>query len=141
MQTHYLEHANVTVRDMDRAIRFLMTALPDWRVRGGGEMDWQGKRIRWHHVGNETSYLALQGGGEGPHPDAYSHSLGAKHLGFVVPDLDAVVRRLAEAGFPADHYAAEHAYRRRVYFCPDDLLQIEFIQYLTDDPALRNAYG
>lgn len=141
MSTGYLEHANVTVQDMDRAITFLMTALPDWRVRGGGEMDWYGKRIRWHHVGNDDSYLALQGGGEGAPPPSGGHHLGAKHLGFVVPDLDALVSRLAQAGFAADHYGPEHPYRRRVYFCPDDLLQIEFIQYLSEDPALRNAYG
>lgn len=136
-----LEHANVTVENIDRALTFLMTALPSWRVRGGGTMDWFGKTIRWVHVGTDEHYLALQGGGEGDKPDWKTHRLGVKHLGFVVADLDAVVHRLAEAGFPVDHYGPEHPHRRRVYFSPDDLVQAEFIQYLSDVPSERHSYA
>ena len=60
-----LEHINITVRDVDRSTRFLLAALPDWRVRGEGRMDWFGKPITWRHVGGDGFYVALQGGGEG----------------------------------------------------------------------------
>lgn len=139
--TDRLEHANVTVQDIDRATRFLTTALPSWRIRGGGTMDWFGKTIRWQHVGTDDSYLALQGGGEGALPDWQTHRLGVKHLGFVVTDLDAVVRLLTEAGFPVDHGVPDHPHRRRVYFSPDDLVQAEFIEYRSEVPAQRNSYS
>ncbi len=32
-----LEHANLTVRDIDGMIRFLQTAFPEFRVRGEGK--------------------------------------------------------------------------------------------------------
>jgi hypothetical protein len=31
-----LEHANISVRDIDGMIRFLQTAFPEFRVRGEG---------------------------------------------------------------------------------------------------------
>jgi len=31
-----LEHANLTVRDIEEMIRFLQTAFPEFRVRGEG---------------------------------------------------------------------------------------------------------
>ena len=95
-------------------------------------MDWFGKTIRWQHVGWTTATWPCKGGGEGARPDWQTHRLGVKHLGFVVSDLDAVVRRLTEAGFPVDHGVPDHPHRRRVYFSPDDLVQAEFIQYLSE---------
>lgn len=75
-----LEHVNLTVRDIDRTVRFLQTALPDWRVRGEGTMDWFGTPIRWLHIGTDDHYLALQCGSEGEDLDWRSHHVGAKHL-------------------------------------------------------------
>ena len=46
-----LDHANLTVRDLGEAVRFLRAAFPDFRVRGGGP-DWTGSR--WVHVGNDV---------------------------------------------------------------------------------------
>lgn len=139
--TAYLEHANLTVRDLDASTRFLLTALPDWQVRGGGAMDWFGKPIHWRHVGSAQHYLALQDGADSAPPAWQSHAGGMKHLGLVVPDLDAVVQRLAAAGHAIDHPGGTHPHRRSVYYTPDDLVQIEFVQYLSDDPAERNAYA
>ena len=34
----FVEHVNATVQDIDRAARFITTALPEWRVRGGGTL-------------------------------------------------------------------------------------------------------
>jgi catechol 2,3-dioxygenase-like lactoylglutathione lyase family enzyme len=136
----YLEHANLTVRDLDAATRFLLTALPDWRVRGEGTMDWFGRSMRWRHVGNDLHYLALQDGATCPPVNWQGHAGGVKHLGLVVADLDAVVQRLAAAGHAIDHPGGRHPHRRSVYYTPDDLVQLEFVQYLSDRPAERNAY-
>lgn len=136
-----LEHVNITVTDLDRALRFLTTALPAWRVRGGGEMDWFGKPIRWVHVGSDDVYVALQGGGQGPGPHWQGHGTGVKHLGLVVQQLDATVARLQQAGFAIDHWGGETAHRRSVYFMVGTDFQIELVHYLSAEPALRNAYA
>jgi hypothetical protein len=141
MRCAYLEHANITVRQIAPAVDFLLAALPGWRVRGEGRMDWYGKSIRWLHVGDDSHYLALQDGGEGEAPAWQGHALGVKHLGIVVPDLDALVARLRAAGHAMDHDGGAHPHRRRAYYAPDALLQIEFIEYLSALPAERNAYA
>jgi catechol 2,3-dioxygenase-like lactoylglutathione lyase family enzyme len=137
----YVEHINATVQDIDRAVRFFTTALPEWRVRGGGTLDWYGKTIRWLHIGDDAHYIALQGGGEGAGPDWQSHGTAIKHVGIVVPSAGTVVERLRAAGFDVDHWGAEHAHRRRVYFMLGDDFQVEFVEYKTQDTALRNAYA
>ena len=49
----FLEHLNITSTDVDETIRFLLTAMPEFSIRGegGGE-----KAQRWVHVGTEDSY-------------------------------------------------------------------------------------
>ena len=140
MPHDYLEHANITVTRLAPAVQFLLTALPTWRVRGQGEMDWFGTPIQWLHLGTDTHYIALQTGGNGPPLHWQSLATGAKHLGIVVADLDAVMQRLQAIGHTLDHSGGADAHRRSAYYCPDDLLQIEFVQYLSDQPCQRNAY-
>jgi catechol 2,3-dioxygenase-like lactoylglutathione lyase family enzyme len=137
----FVEHVNATVQDIDRALRFITTALPEWRVRGGGTMDWYGKTIRWAHVGSDEHYIALQSGGDGPGPDWQSHRTAIKHVGIVVPSVHDVVDRLRAAGFELDHWGGESAHRNSVYVMLGDDFQIEFVEYRTRDAALRNAYA
>ena len=141
MPTEYLEHANITVARLAPALQFLLTALPSWRLRGQGEMDWFGTPIQWLHVGSDSHYIALQSGGDGSPLHWQSLATGAKHVGIVVSDLDAVIARLQAAGHTMDHPGGTHPHRRSAYYCPDDLLQIEFVQYLSASPAERNAYA
>ena len=51
-----LEHANLTVRDIDGMIRFLQTAFPEFRLRGEGK---NRDGSRWVHVGTDQTYIAL----------------------------------------------------------------------------------
>ena len=141
MSTATLEHVNLTVNDLTLSLHFVQTALPAWRVRGQGRMDWFGKPIRWLHVGTDETYLALQSGGEGAALDWQSHRTGVKHVGLVVSDLDAVVGRLTEAGFALDHLGGASAYRRSAYFVEAGSVQFEFLEYLSEDPAMRNHYA
>jgi catechol 2,3-dioxygenase-like lactoylglutathione lyase family enzyme len=141
MSTATLEHVNLTVNDLERSLRFVQTALPDWRVRGRGHMDWFGKPIQWLHVGSDEAYLALQSGGESQALDWQSHQTGVKHVGLVVRDLDATVGRLTEAGFALDHWGGTSAYRRSAYFVEPSSVQFEFVEYLSEDRALRNHYA
>jgi catechol 2,3-dioxygenase-like lactoylglutathione lyase family enzyme len=140
MQPTRLEHVNITVRNIERSTRFLLAALPGWRVRGEGRMDWFGTSIAWRHVGDDDFYVALQDGGQGEVMDWQSLRLGPKHLGLVVPSVDAAVARLQAAGYPLDHWGGSTPARRSVYVVDPDSVQFEFVEYLSDDVAARNAY-
>jgi catechol 2,3-dioxygenase-like lactoylglutathione lyase family enzyme len=142
-----VEHANLTVRDVDEAIRFLRTALPEFRVRGEGKnftMTAEGETWarRWAHVGDDHTYVALA---EAP-PSApgLEHSyarVGINHVGFAVASAERVAARLREAGYREGFLAEPHPHRRRVYFHDADDIEWEFVEYFSDDPAERNDYA
>lgn len=140
MNSAYVEHVNITVKSLDLTLSFILTALPDWRVRGQGTMEWFGQPVRWLHVGTDATYLALMSGGEGNGLDWRGHEVGMKHVGIVVADVDALVTRLAAAGYALDHWGGAHPHRRSVYFIERDNLQFEFIQYQSNTAAERNDY-
>jgi hypothetical protein len=58
-----LEHANLTVRDINGMIGFLQTAFPEFRVRGEGKSR---DGSRWVHVGTDETYIALSPAKEEP---------------------------------------------------------------------------
>ena len=132
-----LEHANISVRDMDEAVKFLTTALPHFRIR------WRDKsgKDEWLHIGTDETYIALSNA-----PDAEKgkrqayRDLGVNHIGVVVDDIDGTLERLRAAGYRDSSTPEESECRRRYYFLDDDDLQWEFIQYLTDDPEKKNSY-
>lgn len=133
----YLEHANLTVPSIEAATRFLQTAFPEFRIRGGGDR----ATGRWQHLGTETTYLALQQQND-PQPDPrtpYVHD-GVHHLGFVVDDVTALAERLLQAGYRENALSEQHPARIRRYFYDSTGMEWEFVQYLSDDPAERNAY-
>ena len=134
------EHANLVVADMAATLDFLLTAFPDWRVRGRGEMEWHGKPRRWLHVGDDDTYVTLNDNGEGENRDLTGHSLGLAHLGFVVDDLDGVIDRLEAKGHRIAIEGTEHPFRKNVYFLDPAGFEFEFVQYLSDVPADRNLY-
>ena len=140
MANEYVEHANAMVKNIDQAAFFLITAMQSWRVRGRGRMDWFGKPIEWLHVGTESSYIALQSGGEGSGQDWKGYEVGVRHIGLVVPSLDAVIARLSQEGFSVDHMGPGHRHRKSAYFIQAENLQFEFVEYLSEFPSERNEY-
>jgi catechol 2,3-dioxygenase-like lactoylglutathione lyase family enzyme len=134
-----LEHANLAVRDVEAAIRFLTTAFPEFRIRREGKT-WQG--WRWVHLGTDEIYFALN---EAPEAAAeqwvpYAGKPGVNHLGFEVDDAGALRTRLAAAGYEDSTVPNDHPHRRRVYFHDAEGNDWEFVEYLSDDPAERNDY-
>ncbi len=83
-----LEHANLTVRDIDGMIRFLQTAFPEFRVRGEGKNRDGG---RWVHVGTDQTYIALSPAKREPeqHWMPYQGAPGVNHLAYEVDDVEA----------------------------------------------------
>ncbi len=132
-----LEHANLSVTDVEATTRFIMTALPDLQVRGEG-LDHLGRP--WRHVGNHDFYLALQGvDGHGDRVP-YGDTVGLNHLGWEVDDVEASEYRMRAAGFEPNMHADAHPARRRTYFYDPDGNDWEFVEYLTGDLAARHAY-
>ena len=134
-----LDHANLTVRDIDETIRFLRTALPDVRIRAEGK-SWNGER--WVHVGTDDMYLALkQATAEAEPWVPYAGKPGTNHLGFEVDDARALRERMRAAGYVDTTVPNRHPFRRRVYFHDREGNDWEFVQYLSDDPKERNDYS
>ena len=133
-----MEHANLHVRDFDAAVRFLKTAFPDFEVRSESAKD----GLRWMHIGTNDTYIALnettQSRDENQKP--YNGKPGVNHLGYEVDDVEALRGRLTAAGFKDSTYPNSHPHRKRVYFYDADGNDWEFVQYFTDDVALRNDY-
>lgn len=132
-----LEHANLSVTDIDATTRFLSAAFPGFTIRGEGH-DSAGRP--WRHVGDANCYLALQAVPEATRRRPYGNDTGLNHLGWEVTDLEALERRLRTAGFEPNMHADPHPARRRTYFYDPDGNDWEFVQYLSDDPAERNRY-
>ena len=137
----YLEHANITVIDVDEAIRFLQTAMPDWKVRADVSSEESDCR-RWVHLGTDTTYLAIEDRGatqKGPH-EPYVNP-GVNHLGFVVKDVDAISKRLTDAGYSKGISSPDNPHRRRIYFFDNEGNEYEFVEYLTSEIASHNNYS
>lgn len=135
-----LDHANLVVRDLEGALRFLRAAFPDFRIRGEGTMQRGG---RWVHVGNDLTYLALSEATAAPERPRtpYTGEWGLDHLGFEVDDVEGVRARLRAAGYRESTVPNAHPHRRRVYFRDAEGSDWEFVQYLSDDPKERHDYG
>lgn len=132
-----LEHANITVRNLERAASFITTALPEFRIRGGDKSG----RESWLHVGTDDSYISLTHS-----PDALTGKrkpyadLGVNHIGVVVEDVESVIARLLSAGYRQSSGTEVTPWRKRYYFLDDDDLEWEFIEYMSDDPEKKNHY-
>jgi catechol 2,3-dioxygenase-like lactoylglutathione lyase family enzyme len=133
-----LEHANVTVGDVDAAIDFLLTAIPEFRVRGRG-VGPEGKR--WVHVGSDTSYIAINEADSEEELPSAAQWRGVNHLGFVVDDAEAVKRRLVAKGYREGYISELHPHRKRIYLHDRDDNEWEFVEYLSQDIAERNDYS
>ena len=134
-----IEHANLAVRDVDAMVRFVTTAFPEFRVRREGK-SWQG--ARWLHIGTDDTYLALNEAREEPAEAwvPYGGKPGLNHLGYEVDDVDALRERLRAAGYRDSTVPNAHPHRKRVYFYDVEGNDWEFVEYFSDDPALRNDY-
>jgi len=137
----YLEHANITVPDIDAAISFLMVIDPTFKVRHDETPEGS---YRWVHIGTEQHYIAL----EEPHLEATTPesaspayiNYGVNHLAWVDDDIDAVIKRLEERGYKKSIPVKPEPYRKRAYYYDSAGFEWEFVNYLSDKPEERNLY-
>ncbi|MDN3617599.1 MAG: VOC family protein [Vibrio gallaecicus] len=136
-----LEHVNLVVKDIPEMLKFYQAVFPHWYVRDEGHGEWSGKPRNWLHFGDEYQYLAISDHGEGENRDLSGHQVGLAHFAYVTHDLDGVIARLTEAGFEIYQNGTDSSYRKNIYFLDPAGFEVEFVEYLTDDPKLRNSDG
>lgn len=134
----FLEHINLVVSDIPRALTFYKAAFPHWRVRVEGEGAWHNKQRRWIHFGDNYQYLAFGDNGIGNNRDLAGHDSGLAHFAFACSNLDSLIERLGEAGFSINKPGTDDPWRRNVYFMDPDGNEVEFVEYLSDLPEQRN---
>jgi len=134
----HLEHVNLVVDDIPAALKFYQAAFPHWKVRTSGDGEWFGKPRKWLHFGDDYQYLTFNDHGEGGNRDLDGHQIGLAHFAFVTDDIDAVIKRLEDAGYEKAKDGAEEPWRKNVYFIDPAGFEVEFVQYLSDLPEQRN---
>ncbi|MBL1416681.1 MAG: VOC family protein [Moritella sp.] len=136
----HLEHVNLIVRDIEETLTFYRAAFPHWSVRGGDKGEWSGKPRNWVHFGDDYQYLAFGDNGVGENRDLAGHQVGLAHFAYVTDDIAGVIQRLTDAGFSIAKDGMDDEYRQNIYFLDPNGYEVEFVQYNTDIPTLRNRY-
>lgn len=132
----YLEHANITVNDLQEAIKFFQTAFPHFKIRGGGN-----DLREWVHLGDDTTYVAINQATQSDLKVEKNYDkIGINHLGFVVDDVEKIADNLLKNGYLRDYPKQIEQFRIRDYFADADGNQFEFVQYLSDVVTEKNSY-
>jgi catechol 2,3-dioxygenase-like lactoylglutathione lyase family enzyme len=134
-----LEHANLSVRDIEGVIRFLKTAFPEFAIRGEGKSR---DGSRWVHLGTNDTYIALSPAKVESARQwvPYRGEPGVNHLAYEVDDVESLRARLKAAGYRESTPANAHPHRKRVYFYDPEGNDWEFVQYFSQNVAERNDY-
>lgn len=133
----YLEHANITVNDLQEAIKFFQTAFPHFRIRGGGN-----DTREWVHLGDDSTYIAINQAKVSDLKVEKSYDkMGINHIGFVVPNVEVIANNLLNNGYQRDYPKQSEQFRIRDYFADADGNQYEFVQYLSEVPEEKNRYS
>ena len=136
MDTFYLEHANITVNNLEQAVTFFSTAFPHFKERGGGESNGR----KWIHFGDATTYIALNTSNQEKSIAKNYSSSGINHLGFVVQNVEQIAKRLLDAGYKRSFPKQVEKFRIRDYFFDGDGNEFEFVEYLSENESERNYY-
>ncbi|MEM9075816.1 MAG: VOC family protein [Bacteroidota bacterium] len=135
-QQIYLEHANITVNNLQEAISFFQTAFPHFKIRGAGN----GLR-EWVHLGDDRTYIAIN---QAIHADKKVvkdyDGAGINHIGFVVPNVGEIAENLLKSKYKRSYPKQVEQFRIRDYFLDADGNEYEFVQYLSEVQEERNSY-
>lgn len=135
-----IEHLNITVPDIDEAIKFIQIVAPDFKVRKDVKSP---TSYRWAHIGNDEYYFALQEPHLGSEPESprktYKH-YGVNHIALVVDDLLKVENDLVKCGYKRSIETPVEKHRKRLYFFDNFGFEWELIEYLSEHPAEKFLY-
>jgi hypothetical protein len=135
-----IEHLNITVPDIDEAIKFIQIVAPDFKVRKDVKPH---DSYRWAHIGNDDYYFALQEahlGSEPVSPRKTYKNYGVNHIAIVVDDLLKVESDLVECGYKRSIETPVEKHRKRLYFFDNFGFEWELVEYSTEDPAEKFLY-
>ena len=121
-----LEHVNLTVSDAKKTAAMLEQIF-DWKIRWQGPSMMGGYSV---HIGNDHDYIALYNEDEVTEPLKHDQRLegGFNHVGVVVDDLDAIEKKVEQAGLHVhSHYDYEPGCR--FYFNDEDGIEYEVVSY------------
>lgn len=121
-----LEHVNITVSNPETTAKMLCE-LFDWHIRWSGPSKMGGHTI---HVGTHNNYIAVYTHEQTKQPGENNDSVagGLNHIGLTVADLDAIEKRVNDAGFkPYNH--GDYEPGRRFYFNDHDDIEYEIVSY------------
>lgn len=128
-----IEHVNITVPDIDEAIRFLKIVAPDFVVRKDQKPS---NSYRWAHVGNDAYYFALQE----PHLDADPkkqlqsyRNYGINHVALVVPNIQEIEKKLLKNGYRRGIETPVEKHRKRGYYYDNAGFEWELVEYLSEN--------
>ncbi|NPV47514.1 MAG: VOC family protein [Armatimonadetes bacterium] len=135
------DHVNISVVSIDRTVVFLRVAFPELVVRGGDKGQWDDMKTAWIHLGTDDSYVSInETSAMEPHARDGSRTTGINHVGFIVGNVEALRDAYEAAGLKVA-YMNELPARRRPYVTDEDEIMWEFVEYPSDDPAVRNDYS
>lgn len=133
-----LEHINLVVSDIPAMLDFYQAVFPHWRVRDEGKGEWSGKPRNWLHFGDDYQYIALSDHGEGNNRDLDGHQVGLAHFAYVTNNLDSLILRLEKVGYQIAKLGGNDEFRKNIYFIDPAGFEVEFVEYLSDNPKERN---
>lgn len=133
-----IEHLNLVVKDIEQTLAFYQALAPHWRVRSKGKSNWYGVPRNWVHFGDDYQFLTFNDNGTGNNRDLQQNTVGLSHFAFSTNNLNAVVERLAQAGFTPSIPLNVEPHRHNIYFMDPNNYEIELVEYFSDVPTLRN---
>lgn len=135
-----IEHTNITVPDIDEAIRFINIVAPDFTVRRDEQPDGS---FRWAHIGNDEFYIALQQAHIGSDPQQRRPpyiNYGVNHIALVVDNIEDIEAKLLKAGYERSIDTPLEKYRKRRYFFDAFGFEWELVQYTSSVPSEKFHY-
>lgn len=135
-----IEHVNITVPDIDAAIRFLKIVAPDFDVRKDNKSS---DSYRWAHIGNERYYFALQEAHLDTTPQkqhqAYKN-YGINHIALIVTNIQEIEEKLIDGGYQRGIETPIEKYRKRAYYFDKAGFEWELVEYLSEKPSEKYLY-
>lgn len=135
-----IEHLNITVPDIDEAIKFIQIVAPDFQVR---KDEMPPASYRWVHIGNDDYYFALQAPHIGASPETARttyKNYGVNHIALVVEDISTIENRLVEAGYQRSINTPIETFRKRLYFYDNAGFEWELVEYSSKAPSEKFLY-